>query len=308
MPASAKELLIYPGEKRIAESLAHLQGRVIQIDQARWRWRLHGESKARTTIVHDRGWVVVERPLAGYSLNPRGRVMRWIWGVLDPEMPLAAGARIVLPVGENRAQIRTETPLSPVYRDGPEQLARWIENACAAASNWTRRARSGTVDLRVGQHSESTDVTAVDIPALCELTGWSSSVRQISGKTMVMLPAREGGVCHAVVTQEGSTLRFRLALEVEADGEVTPASQLAAAIALLRLAGGVRLVKVSATRTDGAMSAALEVQVQTPIDAEWLNHTLSALALAHQQIAEELEALVSDDVLASAYLRLQYVA
>jgi hypothetical protein len=144
-----------------------------------------------------------------------------------------------------------------------------------------------------------------NIPALCELAGWSTSSRRTSNDTLVPLPARNGGAGHAIATMTGTAVQFRTALELTPTNEMTPACLAAVAVALLRIAGSVRLVRATLARVDGGVAAALDVRAQLPLGPESIDQALSCLALARQQVAAEIDALAGDEVLASAYLAFQ---
>jgi len=289
-------------EEWVGECLERLDGRVTRVGPGQWRLARPGEDKARATVAVDRGWLVVERPVPGCRITRLPRTTRWSWRLLDPGVSLASGARAVLPPGETDARIRAERPMVSPRHDDPEVLARWIGTACAGAASYAGGARTTAMNIDA---DESCGTNRVDIPELCELAGWSATVRSASGEAVVALPARDGDVCHATATTGDGALNLHVALGVAGDAETTPLCQAAVALALLRAAGSVRLVRSTATRHDGHIAAALEVRLQPPVGIETLNHALSALAFAHQQIASELEALAGDDSLAGAYLALQ---
>ena len=124
---------------------------------------------------------------------------------------------------------------------------------------------------------------------------------------MVALPTRDGGVCHAMAVLEDGAIVLRVDLGILGNKEGTPACQSAVAVALLLTAGSVRLLRSTATRSEGYVAAGLEVCLQPPVSVETLNYALSALAFAHQQLVFELDAMASDQTLASAYLSMQGV-
>jgi hypothetical protein len=230
---------------------------------------------------------------------------RRIWSLLKADIYSVTGTRAVLPVADNQVMIRAETPLSTHLPDESERLVQWFESVSTELNNWfSARSDAGA---RVQLQQTPATVTEIDIPALCDMAGWSASVRSRSGETTVAVHVRDNAVCQAMVTQQSGFVQFWMPLEMAGGGELTPASQFAVAIALLRLAGEVRLVRTTALRVNGCLSAALDVRLPTPVSSELINHALSALALAHRQIAQELDALASDDFLASAYLAMQGV-
>ena len=94
-------------------------------------------------------------------------------------------------------------------------------------------------------------------------------------------------------------------LQLTATTDAPPACREAVAIALLRLAGSVRLVRATLTPVDVGITATLHVGAQPPIHTTTVDRALSSLTVAHQQVAAELEALAGDNFLASTYLAIQ---
>ena len=86
---------------------------------------------------------------------------------------------------------------------------------------------------------------------------------------------------------------------------MTPACLAAVAVALLRIAGSVRLVQATLSRGDEGVAAALDVRAQLPLGPEEIDQALSCLTVARQQVAAEIDALAGDEVLAGTYLAFQ---
>jgi len=289
----------------VRENVARLGGDLSEIGDGYWSYKNPRGRTVRATIRIEQNWVVMESPLAGSNLSHHARMRRRIWSLLKADIYSVTGTRAVLPVADNQVMIRAETPLSTHLPDESERLVQWFESVSTELNNWfSARSDAGA---RVQLQQTPATVTEIDIPALCDMAGWSASVRSRSGETTVAVHVRDNAVCQAMVTQQSGFVQFWMPLEMAGGGELTPASQFAVAIALLRLAGEVRLVRTTALRVNGCLSAALDVRLPTPVSSELINHALSALALAHRQIAQELDALASDDFLASAYLAMQGV-
>jgi hypothetical protein len=138
-----------------------------------------------------------------------------------------------------------------------------------------------------------------------ELAGWKARARGID--VVVALPTRDGGACHALAQVEGEALSigFEIELLPAGDGEVAPLCRTAVAVALLRTAGSVRLVRASLRRAGVDLVAGCDVSLPLPLQSADLHQALSALAVAHRQVAFELELLAGDAALAAAYLAAQ---
>lgn len=291
--------------KPVAAALEYLSGCATQCGDNRWSYQVPGECAADTRVADNGDSALVECSLGGYELTGRARSAKQIWPLLASTAPSPAGARPVLPEGENAIRIRAELPLSAAYRDDPEALARWIEPACIGVNDWASRERSGEADAASEQTGEPPEASAENIATLCALAGWPATEPDASRAAVVTLPSRNGGVCRVVATPRAEAVRFHVALDIAEVGESSPASQRAAAVALLRVAGGVRLVRAIASCVDGRIAAALEVRLPTPLDEELVRHALSALSTAHRQIGAELGVLAGQDSLAKTYLALQ---
>lgn len=292
----------------ISGCLDCLDGRVTKAGPTSWRLTLPGEGKAPTTFTLHPNWIVVERTLSGCRVTRRARTTTKAWRLLDPKLPLPSGARAVLPAGETKARIRAERPLLQTPREDPAALVWWINLACADAASCDGGAQTTASRFDSESVQEPSGTTQVNVSELCSLAGWSVTPRIGSDDVVVALPARDGGVCHALATLEGSAVRFRVDLGIVGDAATTPACQAAMVVTLLRTAGSVRLVRSTAACNDGRVSAALQVCVPIPVSSESLNQALPALAFAHQQVAKELDALARDDALAHTYLALQRTA
>ena len=186
-------------------------------------------------------------------------------------------------------------------------LGRWIASLCVGEpfKSVADRAPAGH-DVN-GFADPSDSPQWVVLLALCEQAAWPAIPRGTTGDAVVELPSRNGAVCHAIVSALADGARFRVALAL-ADGVCTTASCRAALdVALLRTAGAVRMVRATVTRTTEGFDVGIEVRVDGAPDATAFGHCLSALAVAHQHIAEEIDALASEGSLASAYLTVQGV-
>jgi hypothetical protein len=297
---------VMPIEERVGEYLNRFGDDVVAAGSGRWWVTRHGDGAARTLVAVDQDWLVVEQALGDCPLARVSDVERWAWRLLDAGLNLPSGARPVLSSEDELARMRAERslPSRPSEREA-DDLWRWIESACADVAVGSVGALPTVVAAEAHDPPGHDEAIHADIPALCELAGWSASPRGVSDETLVTLPTRDGSVCHAIATVERAAARFRIALEVTSEGETTPACLAAVAVALLRVAGSVRLVRATLTHADASVAAALEVRVQPPLGPQTVDDALSSLAVAHQQIAAELAALAGDESLAKAYLALQ---
>jgi hypothetical protein len=297
---------VMPMEECIGACLNRFGDAVRPAGRGRWRISRSGHEAAPTTVVVDQGWLVVEQTFCDCRLARVDDIRQWSAQLLDAGRNLPSGARPVLPVEDDQVRMRAERSLPRGPSDGEDDyLWRWIESACTdvavgPAAALPTAAAEDALDSRGRDH-----VARSDIPALCELAGWHASSRGAGDETLVALPTRDGDVCHAIVSVEDAAVRLRTALEISAAGEKTPASLAAVAVALLRVAGSVRLIRSTLTEVEGSMGATLDVRVQPPLAPRTLEDALSSLAVARQQVAAELDALAGSDSLAIAYLALQ---
>jgi len=265
-------------------------------------WRLTrgpaGRSPTVVRVVDD--WLVVERALPGCRLARRADVRRWEQRLLGGPAGAASVARAVLTPGSTRVRLRAERALPSARQRDEEALWRWLERAVGAVA----ADPSGASDDR-----DATTAPAApepDVAEICALAGWPAAGHSVPGEASVPLPDRGGAPAKAMVGVHGSRARFRVETAIEGDEVSTPASRAAVAVALLRVAGGVRLVRASARGIDAPGGAAvLEVNLELPLEPEQTGHALSALTVAHRQIAAEIDALARDDALARAYLTVQ---
>ena len=286
--------------ERIAACLRTLGHDVDAAGAARWWIAQRTADASPTSIAVDRDWIVVSRRLSGCRMVHLDDTGDWAWRLLEAGRHYPSGARPVIDAADAQAWMRAERPLASRFEDDTESLSRWIETACAdvaAASDGAERNTDGDG----ARHATG----RADLLELCGLAGWPATPRDASDEVAVALPSRDGGVCHAVVSDAGSALRLRVPLEPIIDGDAPPACRAAVAVALLRVAGGVRLVRAGATHVESGSAASLDVRLEQPAGAACVNHALAALCVAHRQIAPELGALARDDTLARAYLSLQ---
>lgn len=331
-------------EQRVGEYLKRFGDAVTPIGSGRWRINHDGDGQTHIEVVVDEGWLVVEQALSDCRLARDGDVQEWSWRLLGASLERPSGARPVLAeqddppwprTGSDRARPRPANNLSRMRAERfvasrpadsrDDDLCRWIALACADVAAVSAGALPAAIvnalpaamvdEAHTGPGCDEAihpDIPALhkladcsNIPALCELAGWSTSSRRTSNDTLVPLPARNGGAGHAIATMTGTAVQFRTALELTPTNEMTPACLAAVAVALLRIAGSVRLVRATLARVDGGVAAALDVRAQLPLGPESIDQALSCLALARQQVAAEIDALAGDEVLASAYLAFQ---
>jgi len=306
MPGFIAHPAVTPMEERIGECLKRFGEAVRPAGCGRWWITRSGDEAAPTTVVVDQGWLVVEQTFCDYRLARVDDIERWSWQLLDPERILPSGARPVLPAEDDRVRMRAERSLPEQPSDGvDDDLCRWIESACADVAVGPVVALP-TAAAEDAHNSRGRDEAGhLDISALCELAGWPATGRGASNETRVALPTRDGGLCHGIVSVEDAAVSFRTALEISAAGETMPAGLAAVAVALLRVAGSVRLIRSTLTQVDGGIAATLDVHIQPPLAPQTLDDALSSLTVAHQQVAAELDALAGSDALAVAYLALQ---
>jgi hypothetical protein len=307
MQSFAMSPAIVPIEERVAECLNRFGDAVMSAGRGRWWITQPGDGAARTMVAVDRDWLLVEQTLLDCRLTRIDAVQGWGARLLDAALDPPSGARPVLSAEDNLPRMRAEHYLLPRPSDDDDDLWRWLESACADAAAGSVGELSPAAANDVHNPPERDAAIHADIPALCELAGWPARPRGNSDETQVDLLTRDGRMCHATAAVEGAAVRFRIALELETRGETSPACLAAIVVALLRIAGGVRLVRATLSHTDASLVAVLDVRMQPPFGSETLNHALSCLAVAHQQVAAELDVLAGDDALASAYLALQGV-
>ena len=303
-------------EDRVLEGLRRVAGQFSPSGPGRWQFSAVDQGQACATLAIDGNWLSVERALPGFRLTRVALTRRWGWRALDECVDLPAGVRAVLAAPDMCVRIRAERLLSAQRGDDPQHLGEWIRAAFLAASAFKIGARNvgGTNPgngagnrLGNGAGEDAGEGTEVDIPALCEQAGWPVTPRGVTADTVVALPGRDGTRCHAVVLRVADGLRLRVALVPVAGGLASPSCQAAATLALLRTAAHVRLVRASAARTEHGINTALEIRVDPPLDPQLLSHAFAALAVAHQQVTNELTVLASNTALASAYLSVQGV-
>ena len=294
-------------EALIAASLEGYEGSVVALAPGRWQLGLPGQGKARAALVIDKDWLVLERALGGGRRIRVAHTRCWTRHLLDARVALPAGARPVLPPGEAQVRLRAEIPIELRHLGNPECLRRWIASLCAKPPFGRSAGRAAAQGDGTAFADSACDAEQVDLLALCEQAGWPATPRGTSGDLVVELPGRDGAVCHAIVSGSRDGARLRVALALASDACPTVSSLAALDIALLRTAGTVRMVRAMATHTAEGVDAAVEVRLDGLPEATALGHGLSALAVAHQQIAEEIDALASDGALASAYLTVQGV-
>ena len=306
MQGFAAHATVMPIEERVGECLTRFGDALVPVARGRWRITRPGDGAAPTTVVVDQGWLVVEQTFSDCRLARVGDVERWGRRLLDAARKLPSGARPVLPADNDRVQMRAERSLPPRPGDGEDHdLWRWIESACADVANGPVAAVPTAADEDAQNRRARDEAVRSDIPALCELAGWPATPRGACDETLVALPTRDGDLCHAIASVAGAAVRFRIALEISGAGETTPASLAAVAVALLRVAGSVRLIRSTLTQVDGKIAATLDVHMHPPLGPETVDDALSTLSVAHQLVAAELAALAGSDSLAIAYLALQ---
>jgi hypothetical protein len=303
MPSFAMSSAIVSTEERVAECLNRFGDGVVSAGRGRWSITLPGDGAARTMVVVDRDWLVVEKTLRDCRLARIDDVQRWGPRLLDAALDRPSGARPVLCAEDNLPRMRAEHCLPPRASDD-DDLRHWLESACGDAAVVDQSTIAAN---DVHNSPEREEATRADIPTLCELAGWPARPCGTSDETLVDLPTRDGRMCHAIAAVEGAAARCRVALELESKGETSPACLAAMVVALLRVAGSVRLVRATLSHADARLAAVLDVRIPPPFAADTLNHALSSLAVARQQIAAELVVLAGDDALARAYLALQGV-
>ena len=297
---------VMSNDDRIGECLNRFGDALMPAGSGRWQITRPGDGAAPTTVVVDQDWLVVEQSFCDCRLARVDDVQRWGWQLLDAERNLPSGARPILPAEEDLVRMRAERSLPPRLSGGEDdELWRWIESACVDVAHGPVAGLppAAPEDAHTARGREQ--AVHLDLPALCEVAGWAATSRGASGESLVALPSRNGDVCHAMASVAGALVRFRIALEISAAAETTPASLAAVAVALLRVAGSVRLIRSTLTQVDGKIGAALEVHMQAPIGPRAVDDALSSLAVAHRQVAAELDALAGSDALAIAYLALQ---
>ena len=323
-------------EERVGECLKRFGNAVMPIGSGHWRIDHEGNGQTHTVVVIDEAWLVVEQALSDCRLAHDADVQEWSWRLLDATLERPSGARPVLAeqvypswprAGDERARL---TPANNLARMRAERfvasrptdsrdddLRRWIDSACADVA----AGSAGALPVAMVDNAHAgpgcgeaihPDIPALhkpagcsDISALCELAGWSTSPRGASNDTLIRLPARSGEAAHAIATVTGTAVRFQTAVELALTNEMTPACLAAIAVALLRIAGSVRLVRSTLTRVGGGVAAGLDVHAQLPLEPESIDQALSCLAVARQQVTAEIDALAGDEVLANAYLAFQ---
>lgn len=294
-------------EKWVANCLEQLDAVASPAGHGIWHLSNPEDDKTRTTVSLDSGWITVERKPPGCQVTRLASTMEPVWRFLDPRSSLSPGFRAVLPAGGTELRIRTEIPLGLKPGDAPALLARWIDEVVHANSWHALDLENAATGLCAGFPKAPFETAEADISELCAQAGWSTRVRNTPGEVAVALPTRDGGICHAMAVSEDGVVRLHVDLGILGNEEGTPACQAAVAVALLLTAGAVRLLRSTATRSDGYVTAGLEVCLPHPVGIEMLNYALSTLAFAHQQLVFELDAMASDQALASAYLSMQGV-
>lgn len=307
MPGFATSHSVVPIEERVGEWLKAFDDAVMPAGFGRWWITRTGDGAARTMVAVDRDWLVVEQTLRDYQLACIDDVQRWGPRLLDAALDRPSGVRPVLSAGDNLPRMRAERCLPPRPSDDDDDFWRWLESACADAAAGSVGEPSTTAANDVHNPPERDEAIHADIPTLCELADWPARPRGDTDETLVDLPTRDGRICHAIAAVEGAAARIRVALELETKGETSSACLSAIVVALLRVAGTVRLVRATLSHADASLAAVLDVRMQPPFGPETLNHALSSLAVGRQQVAAELDVLAGDEALARAYLALQGV-
>jgi hypothetical protein len=291
-------------EQRLGECLNRFGDALTLAGSGRW-WITRPGDGTRTAVIVHQDWLIVEQALSGLSLTRTADTQRWSRQLLDAGRSLPSGARPVLSADDDLVRMRAERSLSPLLNNEVDDLWHWIESACTDVADGpdAMPATTAAEDAHEPRGRDGTDQS--EIAALCELAGWPASARSTSNETVIPLPARNGDVCHAIATAAGSAIRFRTALELESANEMTPACRAAVTVALLRVAGSVRLIRSTLTRVGENIGATFDAHVQLPLGPETVGDALSSLTVARHQIAAELDALAGNDSLAIAYLALQ---
>lgn len=292
-------------EAMVADVLSGLAGRFTDTGPKCWRLTGPGRRAARTTVRIADDWLVVERCVAGADLSRAARARRAGLRALAVQGDFPAGMRVVLPAYGLRLRWRGERPLPRPTSEETHGLTTWLRAALSAATTLASGAREACHAPAPPEAVADEAAQGLEVESICTEAGWHATPRTGSRDAVVELPARDESVCHAVISPAGTGLRLRVALT--GDRATSPACQAAIAVALLRTAGSVRMVRATATVGEEGIEAALEVRLDAPPRTDDMNHALSALAVAHQQIADELDVLAGEDALARAYLRVQGV-
>jgi hypothetical protein len=314
-------------EERIGACLKLFGDAVVPESPGRWQIKNANDYQSAMTVEVDQEWLIVERSLVEYPLTVSDDVRKWIWQLLDPARDMPSGARPVLVGEDGLARIRAERFIAPQSGDNNDRdLRDWIKLACSDVADATIHVLPPAVDddshnrtggkIGVKTHGAKPDsvkpdvaiphvAIQSDIAMICTLAGWPASTRNASNETVVPLPERNGGACHAIGTLTGTTVRFQTALDPVPTDDTSSACLVAIAIALLRVAGIVRLVRPTLTRAQGQIAAGFDVVTQAPPVPEQVDHALSSLTLARRQVAAECAVLATDETLATTYLTYQ---
>ena len=298
-----------PNEDAVVAALARAEGDVVHAGPCRWHLTDVCKRRAPALVTLEGDWLLVARPVGGAKLTRLTHTSEWVgWRALDARMALPEGVRPVIADKDSRLWIQGERPLSRSGANDPDRLARWIQAAARADAAIEKSVPDvARPEPNAKTAQECPESQHLELAALCEAGGWTVTQQGGAAATVIELRARDSDVCYAAVFNEGAGARVRLSLTSADDAAANSACRVAAALALLRVAASVRMVRASATCDEDALGAALEVGLDPPVDETLMSHALSALAVAHQQISNELEVLANDAAIARAYLHAQGV-
>lgn len=295
----------------VLECLERVEGRIEQLGPDRWRVtriRAMQTPHAPVLVTLDGDWLAVAQGLPAHRVTDIAPLRRWGSRALDGRLPLPPGVRPVIANEGLRIGIRGERALIRTQVNDPITLGQWLTATAAAGASFApSRSRVTHPRSNAAPPQPGHEDAGEDIAATCEAAGWTVTSRGANGDATVELPAGGDRVCHVVVTREHATMRLRVALTADADARVDPVCHAAVILALLRVADCVRMVRAIAVHANDSICATLEVRLNPPLGEVLLNHALSALGVAHEQVANEFEALAGDTSLARAYLSVQGV-
>jgi len=251
--------------------------------------------------------MVVETPAQPLDAARTPGATSWI-SLLERNGTLRGTAKLTLGANDSSVGARADIPLA-AYEGRPdpcEELAGRIEAASGGVA--------GALDVGVAAVPAPPRAPNADgagrgartcearIAEACRAAGWTA---EASPSGDVRVPLESGVATHRDATlrlgDDGVRIRAQL-LPVDAPGLDDP-GRAAAALLLLRASGALRMVRgVAAAGSASTPFLGLEVQLGPDPSRAELGHALSALSVAVDETAQEVDALIRDPALATLYL------
>jgi hypothetical protein len=291
----------------IVECLSQHLSAVERTGPDRWQFRVSGGADTAGTIVMQPDWLrigvrlIVDR--TGRLLSPRQ--LQWM---LQANAELPGGVKFWLDEPGQQASLAAEIPLEDDNFDSQRSLEPWIGEVCAGlrqgALLWSvlkarnpGRHETAMIDLEAEVDGEAEHHLA----QLCQRIGWTFSTRA-NRQIAVRLDVRDA-FCQALLAPDlgqMSRLRVSLGQATASDGD----SPEAISMLLLSACRAVRLARAVVAPASETLEYRWEVLLPPGFGGRELKHALSALSVACQLTARELQSL-EDETIAREYLAMR---